>query len=192
MNDIAHHAHRLAGARATLQTAAASAAKVRAEADALEARLADALAKHADALADLRAGALTEAVGGARMAAAHADAQDLRGLLAAVQPRLEEAGQVRDRAEQAVADAERAFARAEQEATMAELDARIRHIEATLCSAIAARFRLGCEHENSPYAHTLARHWRPSEPLRRAIVEFTVPGTSGTHDTVTSAATSTG
>ncbi len=38
MNDIADHAHRLAGARATQQTVAASAAKVRAEADALEAR----------------------------------------------------------------------------------------------------------------------------------------------------------
>ncbi len=70
MNDIADHAHRLAGARATQQTAAASAAKVRAEADALEARLADAQAKHANALAELRAGALSEAVAGARMAAA--------------------------------------------------------------------------------------------------------------------------
>jgi chromosome segregation ATPase len=192
MNDIAHHAHHLAGARAALQTAAASAAKVRAEADTLEARLANALAKHADALADLRAGALSEAVGGARMAAAHADAADLRGLLAAVQPRLEETGQVRDRAEQAVADAERVFARAEQEAAIAELDARIRHIEEKLCSAIAARFQLGCEHDGSVYARTLPRHWRPTEPLRRAVVEGAVPGTSGTHNTVTSAATSTG
>ncbi|EUC21474.1 hypothetical protein [Paraburkholderia hospita] len=192
MNDIAHHAHRLAGARVALETASASASKVRAEADALEARLGDAQAKHASALADLRAGALSEVTAGARMAAAHADAQDLRELIAAVQPGIEEAERVRDRAALAVRDAERVVARAEQEVAMAELDARIRHIEATLCSAIAARFRLGCEHENSPYGHTLARHWRPSEPLRRAIVEFAVPGTSGTHGTVTSAATTTG
>jgi hypothetical protein len=47
-----------------------------------------------------------------------------------------------------------------------------------LLAAVAERFRLGCEHEDSPYGHTLARHWRPSEPLRRAIVEFAVPPAS--------------
>src|SRR3981189_2804568 len=109
MNNIADHAHRLAGARAALGIAAASAAKVRAEADALETRLSDRQAKHASALVDLRAGRLDESVAGARMAAAHADATDLRRLLAAVQPKLEEADRVRDRAAQAVAHAERAF-----------------------------------------------------------------------------------
>src|SRR5258706_2806242 len=88
MNDSADHARRLAGARGAHETAAASAAKVRAEADALEARLADAQAKHANALAELRAGALSEAVAGAPMAAPHPDATDLCGLLAAGQPRV--------------------------------------------------------------------------------------------------------
>jgi hypothetical protein len=68
---------------------------------------------------------------------------------------------------------------------MDELDARIRRIEATLCSAITQRFELGVQHADSPYAHTLARHWRPSEPLRRAVVEYVVPvpDTPGTHNT---------
>ncbi|MGQ7939531.1 hypothetical protein [Paraburkholderia sp. D1E] len=177
---IKKHAHRLAGARAALETAAASAAKVRAEADALEARLADAQAKHADALADLRAGKLDEHVAGARLATANADATDLRGLIAAIQPRVEEAGRACEHAAQAVQDTERALARGEQEDAMHALDKRIVEIEEKLCAAVAERFRLGCEHENSPYGHTLARHWRPTEQLRRAVVEEAVPASNRT------------
>jgi len=152
----------------------------RAEADALEARLADAQANHANALADLRAGKLDEAVGGARLATADADAADLRELIAAVRPRVKEANRVRDNAAQAVRDAERTLARAEQEEAMLALDKRIVEIEEKLCSAIAARFRLGCEHDSSVYARVLPRHWRPTEPLRRAVVEGAVPASNRT------------
>jgi hypothetical protein len=183
MTNIAHHAHQLARARATLETASASAAKVRAEADALEDRLVDAQAKHATVLAEMRAGRLDEHVAGARMAAASADVEDLEVLIAAARPTLDEADRARDRAAQATADAERAFARAEQEAAMAELDTRIRHIEEVLCEAIAERFRLGVQHADSPYAATLPRHWRPTEPLRRAVAEGSVQNIPGTRDT---------
>ena len=76
--------------------------------------------------------------------------------------------------------AERAVARAEQEVTMAALDQRIAEIEAKLCAAVAQRFELGVQYEGSVYARVLYRHWRHTEPLRRAVVEGAVPDTSGT------------
>jgi hypothetical protein len=164
-------AHNLASARAKMQQATAAAALPEGDLATLEERLADAQTKHASALADLRAGRLDEAVAGARMAAANADIADLEKMIGEARPKVAEAERVRASAAQAVRAAEFALERAEQEATLATLDAHIRHIEEKLCEAIAARFRLGVEHMGGAYSGFLSQHWRPSEPLRRAVTE---------------------
>jgi hypothetical protein len=102
-------------------------------------------------------------------------------LIVAVQQRVEEANSARDRAAQAVRDAELALARAELEASMSAFDERIRRIEARLCEAIAQRFELGVQYEGSVYSRVLHRHWKPTEPLRRAVVEGAVPTPNQTH-----------
>jgi hypothetical protein len=169
-------AHALASARVKMQQAMAAAALPEGDLATLQERLVDAQEKHASALADLRAGRLDEAVAGARMAAASADGSDLEKMIGEARPKVTEAARTRASAAQAVQDAERAVARAEREATIAALDRHIAHVEEKLCEAIAARFRLGVEHEGGAYSGFLSRHWRPSEPLRRAVVEGSPPG----------------
>jgi hypothetical protein len=171
-------AHALASARVKMQQATAAAAVPGCDLATLEERLVDAQTKHASALADLRAGRLDEAVAGARMAAASADAADLEKMIAAARPKVTEAARVRASAAQAVQDAELALKRAEQEATLAALDRHIAHVEEKLCEAIAARFNLGVAHEGGAYSGFLSRHWRPSEPLRRAVAEGAVPASN--------------
>jgi hypothetical protein len=135
-------AHNLASARVKMAQATAAAALPEGDLATLEERLVDAQTKHASALADLRAGRLDEAVAGARMTVADADAADLEKMIGELRPKVEIAENVREKAAQAVQAAERAVERAEQEAAMAALDAHIAHVEARLCEAIAARFRL--------------------------------------------------
>jgi hypothetical protein len=116
----------------------------------------------------------------AHFATADADTADLRGLIAAIQLRVKEANRGRDNAAQVVLGAHLVLARAKQEKATQALDKLIVEIEERLYAAVAERFRLGCEHDGGVYARALPRHWRPTEPLRRAVVEGAVPASNRT------------
>jgi len=173
-------ARNLADACAKRIAAAAESEKLDSARLALCDRLADAQARYDSALSDLRSGAIDEVIGAARMAVAGADAADLRVLIAETEPGVDAANRAYALASQAVSSAEQAARAAERAAVVDALDQHIAHVEGKLCEAIAERFRLGLEQDGSHWGNVLAKYWKPSEPLRCAVVDGRVPK-QGTH-----------